>query len=1054
MFTSWQPLWRRILTVPVGRPRRRPFKKPTARLVLECLENRLVPSTFVVSNTHDSGTNSLRWAITSANAATGQTNTIDFNLGGNDVILPASALPAITYPVVIDGLSNPTTHMVVLAGGNASGGANGLVLQANGCTVEGLDIISFKGNGLLIDSDENTVVSNSFGLLFGSYADPNGNGIGIQGLGADSNTIGGTTAADANIIAGNHGDGLFIDGGQNNVVVGNFIGTNSHSAAGFGNGLDGIHVLDDATENNIGELTVGGPVVGNVISDNGRFGVEISGGATNSNFVAGNEIGTNQAGTQALGNHLAGVMMDLGTSDNVIGGSLSTDANTISGNGTGVVLNEVNGVFGDNFIEGNMIGTNAAGTARIPNDADGVDIENGADLNAVFNNVISGNKANGVALFGIGTTGNVLTGNMVGTNANGSAALPNGSDGVDISDQASGNTLGGSGAANANVISGNDVYGVAIDFGATDNTVAGNLIGVNQADTQSLGHQQIGVGIYGNANANYVGTTSAEGAIGNVISGNTQDGVGIFNEANGNFVQANEIGTDQTGMVKIGNGQNGVYIEAGADDNHVGSGTVLGTNIISGNGLDGVYIADNSAGNTVAGNTIGADANQSKALGNGHDGVNIEQASNNTIGGPLPGDADVIAGNGYDGVVIGTQAYQNYVENDFIGTTAGSAAVMPNQSNGVFIAGGSNGNFIGNVATAAEHTVALANVIAGNLGDGVLIYGPGTNSNTVEADDIGTNQGGTAVMPNQQTGVVIEDGAEFNTIGAQSPDGADVISGNAADGVVITGSGTSGNQVEGSDIGTNRAGNAALPNGNNGVALAGGATANVIGGTFADQGNVIAGNAVDGVELRDPGTDFNRIWNNFVGIASDSITPVPNVYGIYLFGGASNNTIGGVDSANVIADNIKGGVILTGNNTLGNTISQNSIFGNGGLGIDLGNNGVTPNGSGPFGPNMYQNYPVLSAGASPGTITVTLTTGMPDTSYTIELFSSGSSSPNQGQNFLTSVTVTTDSSGVATYTYTLGAEVNATYPYVTATATDATGDTSEFSAPLLVTFNT
>jgi len=1027
-------------------------RPPRVHVQVECLEDRFVPSTFVVSNTHDSGTGSLRWAIISTNADinTGQIDTIDFNLGGNDVILPATALPAIINPVVIDGLSNPTTHMVVLAGGNLHGTADGLVLQADGCTVEGLDIISFKGNGLTIDSANNTVVSNSFGLLFGSHADPNGDGIGIEGLGASSNTIGGTTAADANIIAGNRGDGLFMDGGSNNVVIGNFIGTNSQSAAGFGNGLDGIHVFDASSTNFIGETFDGTAVAGNVISDNGRNGVEISEGyATNATFVAGNEIGTNRAGTQALGNHLAGVMIDDGSANNFIGGSLPADANIISGNGTGVVLSADSG-YGGNFVQGNMIGTDAAGTAKIPNGADGVDIENGANQNTVSNNVIAGNKQNGVAIFGADTTLNVLTGNMIGTNANGSAALPNGNDGVDISNEASGNTVGGSGAANANVISGNDVYGVAIDFGADSNTVAGNLIGVNQADTKSLGHQQIGVGIYGDANTNYLYIISAEAAIGNVISGNTQDGVGIFNESDGNIVQANEIGTDQTGMIEIGNGQDGVSIEAGADDNHVGSGTTSGTNIISGNGLDGVDIADYSTGNTVAGNLIGADANQSAALGNGRDGVNIEQGSSNAIGGPQASDADVISGNGLDGVVIGTQAFQNYVENDFIGITAASAAVMPNRSNGVFIAGGANGNFIGNVATAAEHTVALANVIAGNLGDGVLIYGPGTNSNTVEADDIGTNQGGTAVMPNQQNGVVIEDSAEFNTIGAQSPVGANVISGNLADGVVITGSGTSGNQVESCDIGTNRTGTAALPNGNNGVALAGGTTANVIGGTSADQANVISGNAQIGVELRDSGTEFNRIWNNFVGIGSDSITPVPNAYGIYLFGGARNNTIGGIDSGNVIADNTKGGVILTGNATLGDNITQNSIFGNGGIGIDLGNNGVTPNGSGPFGPNMYQNYPVLSAGASPGTITVTLTTGLPDTSYTIELFSSATGTLGQGQNFLTSVTVTTDLSGIATYTYTLGAEVNATYPYVTATATDATGDTSEFSAPLLV----
>jgi hypothetical protein len=1020
------------------------------------VEDRLVPSTFVVTNTHDSGTGSLRWAITGANAATGQTNTIDFNVGGVAIKL-SSALPAVTNPVVIDGLTNPGAHIVGLDGNNVSGRPNGLVLLAAGCTVEGLDVYSFKGNGLLIESADNTVKSNTFGGLGFDYApDPNGNGIGIQGANADGNTIGGTTAAAANTILGNTGDGMFIDAGQNNVVVGNFIGTNSIGGSGLGNRLDGIHLLNGASSNDIGVEPNGGPVVGNVISLNG-CGVEISGTFTSSNVVAGNKIGTDSTGTQGIGN-TTGVKIDQLASGNFIGGSTSADANTISSNDTGVVISDAS----DIYIENNRIGTNAAGTAALGNFDDGLDIEGGSDLNQVLDNVISGNALDGVFISGTNTTLNVLTGNMIGTNAKGSAALPNGSDGVEISRNASGNTIGGAGAAGADVISGNGEDGVAIDMGATNNLVADDLIGVNLADTQSLKHQKIGVDIYGGATGNYIGTVDGEGAagvvtgavgvIGNVISGNSQDGVAIFNESNGNSVQANEIGTDQTGTLKIGNGEDGVDIDSASDNNQIGTGTTAGTNVISGNGQDGVFIGAACTGNSVSGDVIGTVANQLTALGNGRDGVNIEQGSDNTIGGPHAGDADVISGNLNCGIVLGTQATGNYVENDFIGVTAGSILVMPNHGTGVYIAGGSSGNWIGDAATGLdEQTVRSGNVISGNLGGGVVIFGAGTDSNTVEADEIGTNQSGASVISNQKNGVLIETGADFNTIGSQSALGADVISGNAADGVVITGANTSGNQVEGDLIGTNKAGTVALPNGNNGVAVADGANANVIGGGLTNQGNVISGNTGDGIELRDPDTDFNRVWNNTIGTstasADGSITPLPNEYGVFLLGGASNNTIGGASCGNTIADNNAVGVKVTGSTTLGDTISQNSIYANGGIGIELGTTGVVPNGSGPVGPNTYQNYPVLSAGASPGTITITLNAAE-YTSYTIELFSSNG--PNQGENFLTSIPVTTTWMGAATYTYTLGAGVNATYPWLTATATDATGDTSEFSAPLLV----
>jgi len=1026
--------------------RRHPKKPRTSRLFLECLEDRFVPSTFVVNNLNDSGTGSLRWAITSSNAATGQTNNINFNLGTDNFIVPASALPAVTNPVVIDGTTNPHSGSVEISGAAVHGGADGLTLDADGCTVRGLFLIKWGGDGLVVNSNNNNIVGDTFGWTEGNHPGPNGDGIAIEG--GQGNTIGGTTAADANVIAGNHGDGLIIDGGDNNFVIGNFIGTNTHSAPGLGNGLDGIHILDAATLNHIG-LQPSGAAAGNVISGNGRIGVEVSGAATNTNLVGGNEIGTNQAGTHPLGNGIAGVMIDQLSYDNVIGGGGAADANVISGNGTGVVITAAGE---DNFVEGNMIGTNAGGTGKIANTHDGIDIENGSSLNGVLNNVISGNKGDGVAIFGNGTTGNVLTNNMIGTSADGSAALPNGNDGVELSNDCSGNTIGGTSAAFANVISGNDQFGVAIDSGASGNRVQGNLIGVNKADTKSLGHQQIGVDIYDQATGNFVGTTSAETAAGNVISGNSEDGVGIFNGSTGNFVLANQIGTDQTGMNMIANGQYGVDIDSSADDNHVGSGTDLGVNIISGNGAEGVFIGDDSSDNTVSGNLIGVNANQSAALPNGQDGVDIEQSTGNVIGGPHASDGNVISGNGRAGVVIFMNADQNYVVYNFIGVTAGSAALMPNNGNGVYIGSGCNGNFIGNTGLVEEHTTGLGNVISGNKLDGVMINGAGANSNTVEANEIGTNEDGTTAMANGGSGVVIEGGADYNTIGANVPAGANVISGNSADGVVITGNGTMGNQVEGNEIGMNRAGTAAQPNGNNGLAIAGGSTANVIGGTSSDQGNLISGNAIDGIELRGTGTDFNRIWNNAIGTAADLTTPMPNEYGIFIFAGASDNTIGGIDSGNLIADNTHAGVAVKNKNTLGDTISQNSIFGNGGLGIDLGNNGITPNGSGPFGPNMYQNYPVLSAGPSAGTVTVTLSTGMLDTSYTIEFFSSASNTPGQGQNFLGSATATTNSSGVATFVYTFSGSVplNATYPYVTATATDGTGDTSEFSAPIFV----
>ena len=193
-----------------------------------------------------------------------------------------------------------------------------------------------------------------------------------------------------------------------------------------------------------------------------------------------------------------------------------------------------------------------------------------------------------------------------------------------------------------------------------------------------------------------------------------------------------------------------------------------------------------------------------------------------------------------------------------------------------------------------------------------------------------------------------------------------MISGNTADGVLIL-DGSDGNSVAGNLIGLNLAGTAALPNGNTGVTVANCSTDNTIGSSSPNDGNLISGNKGNGVEITN--ADSNTVENNTIGTANDSVTPMPNLYGVFIENGASKNKI----DDNFIADNTHAGVGVIGNSSIRNTISQNSIFDNGGLGIDLGNNGITSNGSGPVGPNDYQNYPVLTPSTTADSITVTLT---------------------------------------------------------------------------------
>ena len=283
------------------------------------------------------------------------------------------------------------------------------------------------------------------------------------------------------------------------------------------------------------------------------------------------------------------------------------------------------------------------------------------------------------------------------------------------------------------------------------------------------------------------GSTAAER---NVISGHWLDGVVI--EGNGNIVKGNYIGTDAAGTGAKRNNA-GVRIGSGAQNNTIGGTTAGERNVISGNRNTGVMI-QSSDGNTVKGNYIGTNASGTAALPNSI-GVSIEAgAQNNTIGGTSTGERNVISGNSYAGLQIYDAATSgNVVKGNYIGTSPAGTAAVPNRL-GVRIVSGASGNIIGGT-TAVER-----NVMSGNTTYGVMITGSTTDGNTVKGNYIGTDASGTAARPNVQAGVVIEEGAHDNTIGGTAAGERNVISGNVSQGVLITGSGTNGNTVKGNYI--------------------------------------------------------------------------------------------------------------------------------------------------------------------------------------------------------------------------------------------------------------
>ena len=481
----------------------------------------------------------LREAINAANASPGA-DTIRFSIGsGSRTIALASALPAITDPVTIDGTTQPGfagSPLIELNGAAAGTGASGLHITAGSSVVASLVINRF-----------------------------------VPGF---------------PILGGN---GIFIETGGGNVVRGCYIGTNVSGTAALGNGGDGI-LISNSADNLIGRTDVSQRI--NVISGNGQHGVEIATGSADGNTIAGNRIGTNAAGTAALPNGAVGIDISAG-SNNVVGSDLPGDT-LVSGNvGDGISLSS--GISGT-VVKNCWVGINAGGTAALGNGGQGIDLGGVNGVTIGPGNVASGNALSGILLIS-GSSGNTVAGNFVGTNPAGTAAIGNLANGIIVSGASSnGNTIGP-----GNVVSGNATNGVRLRTGTTGNVVKGNFVGVNAAVTAALANTLEGIQINDGAHDNTIG---GGGPDRNVISGNGDNGVLLLDATTtGNLLQGNFIGVNAAASAPIPNAGNGVDVQGGSSNNTIG-GTVPGTkNVISFNGGRGVFV-ESGTGNGILGNTI------------------------------------------------------------------------------------------------------------------------------------------------------------------------------------------------------------------------------------------------------------------------------------------------------------------------------------------------------------------------------------------------------------------------------------------------------------------
>ena len=468
------------------------------------------------------------------------------------------------------------------------------------------------------------------------------------------------------------------------------------------------------------------------------------------------------------------------------------------------------------------------------------------------------------------------------------------------------------------------------------------------------------------------------------INGLFQYGISIDALATGVTIQSNFIGTNLTGTTGAGP-INGI-ISSGSSVT-IGGATAAARNVLSAE-LEVIRI-NGGTGVTIQGNYIGVNAAGTAVLANNH----LTPATT----GPEFGIAMESPGNTIaDNVIGGCTTYgvqlaaATTVTGNEIGVNAAGSAALPNGT-GVAISYGTDGRtFIGGATAAAR------NVIASNRNGQIITAGAPV---TIEGNYIGTNAAGTSAL----SSTVVANGIEVGSGDVLIKN--NLISGNTGDGILLSEAAT----VKGNLIGTNAAGTSAVANVGAGITIVG--TNSVIGGAAVADRNTIRFNSGSGIAIQ----------------------------------GGGGNTI----ENNAIQDNGADGVEITEGGSA-NRITNNVFSGNGNLGIDLAPNGATANDAGDndSGANALQNFPTLLGAYFGGTGTTAISgvlNSAPSSVFRVELFGSpacDASGFGEGAVLLGSVNATTDAVGNASFTF---ASALATTGVITATATDALGNTSEFS---------
>jgi parallel beta-helix repeat protein len=688
-------------------------------------------------------------------------------------------------------------------------------------------------------------------------------------------------------------------------------------------------------------------------------------------------IGTNLAGTATgLASQQTGILANsssgLKITNCVVSGNAQCGINLISASN-------------DCIIKGCRVGVNNTGTIALSNGQEGISLSQclrtiiGGSL-VSERNIISGNGYNGIFVYDVSDQ-TVITNNYIGTNASGTVAIPNISNGINLynSDQTS---------IQNNLISGNNLSGIEIQGGSLTTTVNNNLIGINSAGISAVPNNSNGIYVHAASDGNTITN--------NTISGN--NGFGFFAYNTNNFtITGNNIGTTASN-VALGNGVSGLFFQNYCANIQIGGNSASTRNVISANTQNGMQCDDNCSNVKIQGNYIGTDNNgggNPAIYGNGEVGIILSTStSGSLIGGSASGEGNVISGNGRlfnnasvqngSGIYMAGNCTNTLIKGNIVGLQADGVTAMGNAKNGIELLNGCNGFDIGGNTSLEKNLISSNGTKFPGIGQGLVIYQ--SNTGKIRGNYFGTDYTGTVVRGNEQSGMVIIFSTDVEIGRAFSGEG-NLISNNKELGIHIVGGAR--HIIYNNKIGISST-SVAMGNGSGGIFILGVSTSGtdmVVGGTASLQPNVIAYST---------GTGPAQFGNGFgVGVANNDY-------------GNKNSIIG------------------------------NSIYCNAGEGIDLntagsfggaGSNGIGNNG---------KAAPVISASTA-NTVTGTGTNG--DLIHIYRNNTSGTGCGCEGEVYLGTTLV---SGGTWSFTHGLGLTA-AQALLVSATATDAINNTSPFT---------